>query len=168
MRLCSTASHGPLRETARDGAGSSGRGRPGDTGAIPSAGAGARSYAGRMESQELKKELDATLDARRELGPDYEAALVDSFVEKVDTQVRRRLAEERLAAVRGGRGGGALSPLDGGFGERFGFAIITLVLAIPLSAIGAAQAGFKGLLVAWAGIVGVNFIHAAKRLRHHS
>ncbi|MFF3861624.1 hypothetical protein [Streptomyces sp. NPDC002209] len=118
-----------------------------------------------MESQELKKELDATLDARRELGPDYEAALVDSFVEKVDTQVRRRLAEERLAAARGGRDGGAPSPLDGGFGERFGFAIITLVLAIPLSAIGAAQAGLKGLLVAWAGILGVNFIHATKRLR---
>ncbi|KJY45285.1 hypothetical protein [Streptomyces sp. A1547] len=119
-----------------------------------------------MESQELKKELDATLDARRELGPDYEAALVDSFVEKVDTQVRRRLAEERLAAVRGGRGGGSPAPLDGTFGERFGFAIITLVLAIPLSAIGATQAGLKGLLVAWAGVVGVNFVHAAKSFRH--
>ncbi|WP_327283735.1 MULTISPECIES: hypothetical protein [unclassified Streptomyces] len=117
-----------------------------------------------MEPQELKKELDATLHARRELGPDYETALVDSFVEKVDTQVRRRLAEERLATARGGRGGGP-SPLEGGFGERFGFAIVTLVLAIPLSAIGAAQAGFKGLLVAWAGVLGVNFVHATKRPR---
>ncbi|MFJ3911620.1 hypothetical protein [Streptomyces vinaceus] len=117
-----------------------------------------------MESQELKKELDATLDARRELGPDYEAALVDSFVEKVDTQVRRRLAEERLAAARGGPAGRP-SPLDGGFGERFGFAIVTLVLAIPLSAIGATQAGLSGLLVAWAGVLGVNFIHATKHLR---
>ncbi|MFI6149054.1 hypothetical protein [Streptomyces sp. NPDC051109] len=116
-----------------------------------------------MESQELKKELDATLDARRELGPDYEAALVDSFVEKVDTQVRRRLAEERLAAARGHATGA--SPLEGGFGERFGFAVITLVLAIPLSAIAAAQAGFSGLLVAWAGVLGVNFIHATKHLR---
>lgn len=113
-------------------------------------------------SRELKKELDAALDARRELGPEYEAALVDSFVEKVDTQVRRRLAEERLSAARGGerRPGGPASE----FGERFGFAVITLVLAIPLSAIAAAQAHLSGLLVAWAGIVGVNFIHAAKRL----
>ncbi|MFE2147574.1 hypothetical protein ACFXA3_38595 [Streptomyces sp. NPDC059456] len=117
-----------------------------------------------MESQELKKELDATLDARRELGPEYETALVDSFVEKVDTQVRRRLAEERLDAARGGRGGGP-SPLEGGFGERFGFAIVSLVLAIPLSAIGATQAGFGGLLVAWAGVLGVNFVHASKHLR---
>ncbi|MFC9298213.1 hypothetical protein ACFTWH_11630 [Streptomyces sp. NPDC057011] len=113
-------------------------------------------------SRELKKELDATLDARRELGPEYEAALVDSFVEKVDTQVRRRLAEERLLHARGG---GRPDGVEGNFGERFGFAIITLVLAIPLSAIAAAQAHLAGLLVAWGGIVGVNFIHGAKRLR---
>lgn len=116
-----------------------------------------------MESQELKKELAATLDARRELGPEYEAALVDSFVEKVDTQVRRRLAEERLSAARGGPHRPAQSP-DGNFGERFGFAIVTLVLAIPLSAIAAAQAHLSGLIVAWLGILGVNFVHASKTL----
>ncbi|MEU6862575.1 hypothetical protein ABZ924_04740 [Streptomyces sp. NPDC046876] len=115
-----------------------------------------------MEARELKKELDATLEARRELGPEYEAALVDSFVDKVDTQVRRRLAEERLAAARGGRGGAPA--FEAGFGERFGFAVVTLVLAIPLSAIGAAQAGLEGLLVAWAGILGVNFVQARKGL----
>ncbi|MFD9572980.1 hypothetical protein ACFWBI_24435 [Streptomyces sp. NPDC059982] len=115
------------------------------------------------QAQELEKELAATLDARRELGPEYEAALVDSFVEKVDTQVRRRLAEERLRAARGGPEGA-----DGTvavFGERFGFAIVTLVLAIPLSAIGAVQAGIGGLLVTWAGILGVNFAHATGRFR---
>ncbi|WP_327306402.1 hypothetical protein OG730_25350 [Streptomyces sp. NBC_01298] len=119
-----------------------------------------------MESQELKKEFSATLDARRELGAEYEAELVDSFVEKVDTQIRRRLAEERLSAARGTRPGAADSP-DGSFGERFGFAIITLVLAIPLSAIGAAQADLSGLVVVWLGILGVNYAHAAKfsRLR---
>ncbi|MFD4247916.1 hypothetical protein ACFWP3_41035 [Streptomyces sp. NPDC058525] len=118
-------------------------------------------------ARELKKEFDATLDARRELGPEYEAALVDSFVEKVDTQVRRRLAEERLSAARVGGGGRRPDPAEGNFGERFGFAIITLVLAIPLSAIAATQAGLAGLLVAWGGILGVNFIHA-KRLRRGS
>ncbi|MFJ3925448.1 hypothetical protein [Streptomyces sp. NPDC090022] len=110
--------------------------------------------------EELKRDLDATLRARRELGPEYESALVDSFVEKVDTQVRRRLAEERLSAARGGR------PAAGGgssFGERFGFAIVTLVLAIPLSAIGAAHAGLAGLLVTWLGVLGVTFAHRSLR-----
>ncbi|MFI9186769.1 hypothetical protein [Streptomyces goshikiensis] len=121
-----------------------------------------------MERQELKRELDATLEARRELGSEYESALVESFVEKVDTQVRRRLAEERLGAARGGGGADRVSaatgagavPGSGTFGERFGFAIVTLVLAVPLSAIGAAQARLSGLVVVWAGIVAVNLIHA--------
>ncbi|MCX5198882.1 hypothetical protein OOK31_34205 [Streptomyces sp. NBC_00249] len=113
------------------------------------------------QAQELKKELAATLDARRELGPEYEAALVESFVEKIDTQVRRRLAEERLLTARGGTQPGWAA--EGGLAERFGFAVVTLVLAIPLSAIGAAQAGLGGLLVAWGGIVGVNLAHRLRR-----
>ncbi|MCX4526190.1 MULTISPECIES: hypothetical protein [unclassified Streptomyces] len=122
-----------------------------------------------MERQELKRDLDAALDARRELGPEYESALVESFVERVDTQVRRRLAEERLVAARGGAVSGP--PGAGTFAERFGFAVVTLVLAIPLTAIGAAHAHLSGLLVVWAGIVGVNFIHARSlrdRNRTHS
>lgn len=119
-------------------------------------------------ARELKKEFDATLDARRELGPEYESALVDSFVEKVDTQVRRRLAQERLSAAREGAGGRRPDLAEGNFGERFGFAVITLVLAIPLSAIAAAHAHLPGLLVAWGGILGVNFLHATKHFRRRS
>ncbi|MGE7389809.1 hypothetical protein ACQKM2_30460 [Streptomyces sp. NPDC004126] len=116
---------------------------------------------------ELKKELAATLEARRELGPEYEAALVDSFVDKVDTQVRRRLAEERLLQARGGgpAGHGPAGPVSA-FGERFGFAIVTLVLAVPLSAIGVTQ-GIGGLVATWAGIVGVSLAHTG-RLRRPS
>ncbi|MEU9718479.1 hypothetical protein [Streptomyces sp. NPDC047976] len=114
---------------------------------------------------ELKKDLAATLEARRELGPEYEAALVDSFVDKVDTQVRRRLAEERLLQARGGTGGQGPggSPVSA-FGERFGFAIVTLVLAVPLSAIGVTQ-GIGGLVATWAGIVGVNLAHTGRLRR---
>ncbi|PZT72163.1 MULTISPECIES: hypothetical protein [unclassified Streptomyces] len=110
---------------------------------------------------ELDKELKATLQARGELGADYDSALVESFLEKVeqrldatlDRRVRRHLAEERTAVARGGR---APEHPHGNFGERFGFGIVSLVLAVPLSAIGAANAGIGGLLVAWLGIVGVN------------
>ncbi|NYE41224.1 hypothetical protein HEB29_002235 [Streptomyces fulvorobeus] len=35
------------------------------------------------------------------------------------------------------------------------------MLAVPLSAIGVANAGLGGLVVAWVGIVGVNAVHAA-------
>ncbi|ALC22774.1 hypothetical protein ACH46N_34360 [Streptomyces pristinaespiralis] len=114
---------------------------------------------------ELKKELDATLHARRDLGEEYDSALVESFLEKVEERldttverrVRRQLAEERTTAARSpGRQRSA-----GNFGERFGFGIITMVLAIPLSAIGVANADLPGLVVTWLGIVGVNVAHAA-------
>ncbi|WP_406330570.1 hypothetical protein [Streptomyces sp. NBC_00203] len=115
---------------------------------------------------ELKKELDATLHARRELGDEYESALVDSFLEKVeqrldgavDRQVRRQLAEQQMVVARGARSAQGSDT----WGERFGFGIVSLVLAIPLSAIGGGVADLPGLLVAWAGIVGVNVVQAAR------
>ncbi|MBQ0829535.1 hypothetical protein [Streptomyces tagetis] len=115
---------------------------------------------------DLKKDLDATLRARRELGEEYDSALVDSFLEKVDQRidiavdrrVRRQLAEQQVTAVRGAR---SPRPADS-WGERFGFAIVSLVLAMPLSAIGGGVAKLPGLLVVWAGIVGVNLIQAAR------
>ncbi|MFB8030663.1 hypothetical protein ACFQ6U_23075 [Streptomyces sp. NPDC056465] len=116
---------------------------------------------------ELRRELDATLQARGELGPEYESVLIDSFLEKVeqrfggahDQQARRQLAEQRMAAARSVTH--PARPL-GTFGERFGLGVVSLVLAVPLSAIGVANAGIKGLIVAWLGIFGVNAVHAAR------
>ena len=58
------------------------------------------------------------------------------------------------------RGSRSPKPTDS-WGERFGFGIVSLVLAIPLSAIGGGVADLPGLLVAWAGIAGVNVVQAA-------
>lgn len=121
-----------------------------------------------MEARDadLKKELDATLRARGELGEEYESALVDSFVEKVDRRidtaierrVRRRLAEQQLQVARGSR-----APQGGdSWGERFGFGVVSLVLAVPLSAIGGGIGHLPGLIVSWFGIVGVNAVQAAR------
>lgn len=114
---------------------------------------------------DLKKELDATLHARRDLGEEYESALIDSFLEKVeqqvtstvDRQVRRQLAQQQMVVARGAR---PQEHSGDSWGERFGFGMVTMILAIPLSAIGAVNADLPGLLVTWAGIVGVNAVHA--------
>ncbi|MFE2228744.1 hypothetical protein [Streptomyces kronopolitis] len=110
---------------------------------------------------ELRRELDATLQTRRELGPDYEPELLDSFLEKVeenvDRRVRRHLAEQQVQVARGAR---PARPAHA-FWQRFGFAALSLVLAVPLTAIAVAQAGPVGLIVCWAGIVGVNAAHRA-------
>jgi hypothetical protein len=115
---------------------------------------------------ELKKELAATLHARRELGEDYESALVDSFLEKVDQRidgavdrrVRRQVAEQQMVVARGSR---APRSTDS-WGERYGFGVVSLVVAIPLSGIGGGVAELPGLFVTWAGIVGVNMAWALR------
>ncbi|MFF8728269.1 hypothetical protein ACF073_17505 [Streptomyces sp. NPDC015171] len=115
---------------------------------------------------DLGKDLDATVRARRELGEDYDSALVDSFLEKVgqriddtvDRRVRRRLAEQQMATARETRRPKAADTWP----ERYGFALITLVLAIPLSAISGAFAGMSGMVATWIGIVGVNAVQAVR------
>ena len=116
---------------------------------------------------ELKRDLDASLQTRKELGPEYERELVDSFLGKVeeridgivDKRVRRQLAEQQMVVARGGAHP-APRPrpqVHGeGMGARLGLAVASLVLAVPLSAIAAVNAGLPGLLISWAGIVGVN------------
>lgn len=117
---------------------------------------------------ELAQEFAATVQTRRELGEAYDEELVDAFVEKVDQRieavvdkrVRRRLAEQQLT---GGGDGPARRPEFRGPGGPLGLALASLVLAIPLSAIAATHVGPLGLLVAWAGIVGVNGCYAFSR-----
>lgn len=121
---------------------------------------------------ELKKELNATLQTRRELGAEYEDELIDSFLEKVeqrldtvvDKRVRRQLAEQQMVVARGStraqQSQGHSYP--DGLGARLGLAVASLVLAIPLSAIAAVNAGLSGLISCWIGIVAVNALQASR------
>nr|WP_052852519.1 hypothetical protein [Streptomyces avicenniae] len=118
---------------------------------------------------ELRADLDAALQTRKELGPAYEAELVDGFLEKVerrvdtavDKRVRRQLAEQQMVVARGGR---ARAPGEvRGPGTEFILASMSLVLAIPLSAIAANLADLEGLLACWAGIVAVNACYVLRR-----
>lgn len=115
---------------------------------------------------DLKKDLAATLHARGELGPEYEAELVDSFLEKIDRRIdgaverrlRRTLAEQQMRVARGTR----RPKGNDSWGERFGFGIVSLVLAIPLSAIGGGFGGLTGVIATWIGVVGVNLAQAVR------
>ncbi|TDC11087.1 hypothetical protein E1265_30375 [Streptomyces sp. 8K308] len=117
---------------------------------------------------DLRSELEAAVQTRKELGEGYESELVDSFLGKVeqridatvDKRVRRQLAEQQMVIARGGRPAAAQGEASGP-GVAFGLAALSLVLAIPLSAIAATQAGVSGLLLCWGGIVGVNACYVA-------
>jgi hypothetical protein len=120
---------------------------------------------------ELKKELSATLQARKDLGEEYESELVDSFMEKVaervdshvEQRVRRELAQQQTSFARADRRPSIGPPQPGARFARYGFAGFTMIAAIPLSAIGAVNAGATGLFLTWAGIVGVNVAQSRSR-----
>jgi hypothetical protein len=123
---------------------------------------------------DLKNDLDAAVQTRKELGAAYEAELVESFLEKVEQRIdatvekrlRRQLAEQQMVIARGGRAPQGTEPRRPG--PAFGLAALSMVLAIPLSAIAAAQAELSGLLVCWGGIVGINACYAWGRIfRRH-
>ena len=97
---------------------------------------------------EERDELRAAIEARRELGPEHEPAIVDAFLERLD----RRIAE-RLDAVPPARSGPPSLALP----------IVSIVLAVPLTAIAAGTLGLVGVLVVWLGIVLVNVVNARAR-----
>jgi hypothetical protein len=104
-----------------------------------------------------RDELEAALAARRDLGPAYDDALADSFIDKIGQQIEARV-DQRLAE-RGGKGARAHSDEAGQ--RQWVLGIISLGTGIPITAIaGGTTEGVSGILIAWLGIVGVNTAHA--------
>ncbi len=102
------------------------------------------------ERHSLGKDLEATLAARSELGREYEPALVESFLERIDRQVEERVQAEVAARARAEK--------EQGFDKDFVYS--TMGIGIPLTAVAGVFADLPGIIVAWAGIVGVNLAAA--------
>ena len=120
-------------------------------------------YAWIMGQQPLdRSEFEAALSARKDLGPEMEPALVESFAEKVVAEIRRQqamspgpgMSQTFIPAqqARAQRHNRSYSPM--------GLAITSMVLAIPLTAIALIFGGPLMGILAWAGIVGINFAAA--------
>jgi hypothetical protein len=112
-----------------------------------------------MSLGDSHEDLTAALAARRELGHEYDKALAEGVVERMGKEVDARV-DRRVAELLGGmrvRG----KPRSG-----TPLAIVSLVLAIPLSAIAGASGHVAGLAVAWGGIAAVNFAGALRRGGH--
>ncbi|WP_067796443.1 hypothetical protein [Actinomadura formosensis] len=102
-----------------------------------------------------REDLTAAMAARRELGPDYD----DAFIEKVVDRIEEALGT-RAAAPRPGRRPAPPASRGGERDHSLAMAVLSLLAAIPLSAIGVVNAGLPGLLFAIAGIVLINFTYA--------
>jgi hypothetical protein len=101
-----------------------------------------------------RSELEAVLETRRELGASYDAALVDSFADRIERATERRAAEavasRDLHRIHG----------DAAGKRQLALGIVSVVAAVPISIPLGVTDHLPALLVAWAGIVGVNVAHA--------
>lgn len=122
-----------------------------------------------------RPDVEALLETRRELGPTYDSALVDSFADRIEKAVQARVAQQtgqqsppaslpgqlpivpNALAVERERAARATST------RQFVLGIVSCVAGIPISAItatGGADGSATKLAIAWIGIVGVNVAHA--------
>ncbi|WP_214316535.1 hypothetical protein [Nonomuraea sediminis] len=117
----------------------------------------------------LREDLQATLDARRDLGPEYEAALVESFVERLDATIAARVHSELH-----GQAPSPYAPYSSppppprartGSGHMVLLALGSMALGVPLVGIAAVNAGFIGMLVTLVAIVLIN-VAGASAIRH--
>jgi hypothetical protein len=104
------------------------------------------------EERITRDDVASMIGARRELGDEMEPAVVDAFLDRVERAIEARAAQSR-PVERSDRRPGSTLPL----------AIVSLGTGIPITAIAADAGGVAGIIVAWAGIVGVNFAHAWPR-----
>ncbi|WP_350275938.1 hypothetical protein [Kribbella sp. HUAS MG21] len=116
-----------------------------------------------MGTDEVRKDLRAAAAARQELGPEYEDAIIESFLEKLDAREAQRRGQDLeyrqrdqvLEAV-----GLKRRETDPG---GLALAIVSVIAAIPITAIAADMLGLIGTIVCWAGLVGINFARTAAR-----
>jgi hypothetical protein len=108
---------------------------------------------GNDRDEGLAKDLEAAVEARRELDPTYEPALVESFLERVDAAVDKRVEAELKAHKNDG--------LD----KEFVYSMTAL--GIPITVVAGVFGDVYGIAAAWAGIVGVSLAGAlgARRKR---
>ncbi len=104
---------------------------------------------GRERAEDMKRDIQATLAARHELGPAFDEQFLDRLVERITGEV----AQARQAQP----------PRDNAFTskQRSDLAIVSLVFAIPLIAIAGGITGLAGIAFVCAAIVAIN-LGAAK------
>ena len=93
-----------------------------------------------------REDVQAAIEARRELGGEMEPHLIDSFVDRIEKRIDES-ATRRLPEQRRGREG------------SFVLALASLIFAIPITGIAATHGGIAAMVVVWLGIVLLNAVY---------
>jgi len=94
-------------------------------------------------------ELEATVAARRELGPAHDDELIAGFLDRIGKEIDRRV-DERVAKNTATRHGSTINPAN-------------LGVCIPIIAIAGAFGGFPGLIVAFVALAFVCVLAETRR-----
>lgn len=103
----------------------------------------------RATQEDIRRDLQASLEARRELGPGYDEHFLDALVEKLSRQVQQTQQKQVTTSERSN--------------NSVALAICSLIFGIPIVAIASGTQGMAGLIVAAAMIVGVNLTFNFRR-----
>jgi hypothetical protein len=118
-------------------------------------------------TEETRRDVQAAWGARMELGPDYEEYIAAGLAERVEQIAAERAAEVYQESERARQ---AARGEQSGRVRQFVLGIISLVMGVPITAIAAenTEPGLIGVAISWAGIVGVNAVHAISVRRRKS
>jgi hypothetical protein len=112
--------------------------------------------------EETRRDVQAAMAARRELGLEYEEAIAAGLLDRVNQLALMRASEVRREA---GRAEEVAKLERQSRTHRFVLGIISLGVGVPVTAISAnlVDPSLIGVVVSWAGIVGVNVAAAIRR-----
>jgi hypothetical protein len=127
--------------------------------------AGVAIYRARVNSPSslTPDEIRAAAETHRDLGPDYQSAVIESFLDKVGREIDARV-DARVAAAQAYTP--PAPPAKPANRERSAFvlAIVSISLGIPLTALtvtaGPQPVGISGLLVVWLAIAVINVAYS--------
>lgn len=107
-------------------------------------------------------EIRAAAETHRDLGPEYQSAVVESFLDRVGKEIDARV-DARLAAAHMSDQRPARQRREG---SSLALAIVSMALGIPLTAIAVAAGnnppGFAGVLVIWIAIAVINVAYSRR------
>lgn len=108
-------------------------------------------------------ELKAAVSARRDLGPDFEDAIVESFLDKMGQEVDRRVDERLATAAPSMRQVTNDKVADG---QRLALAIVSMVMGTGATiAMAESKSPMEMFLIVWLGIVALNAAFTLGRRR---
>ena len=98
-----------------------------------------------------RKDVEAALEARRELGKDYEPEIVDALVDKIEKRLDERLRQR-----------GEPAPRHHYYEMRLALGSIALGIGATAVANGMGSAGIVVAIAAWLAIAVVNVAYALR------